>query len=464
MELFNAVYNLLCGTLISLTLPGGAQLDLSLMVMLLIPAGILFTILTRGLPIRLFPEMVRVSTEEKTSTTENSISGLQALIIATATRVGTGNLVGVVAAVSAGGAGAIFWMWVTALLGCSTAFIEATLAQIHKEKDPLYGGYRGSPAHYIHNFMTAKKPRRYSVVAILFSIFGLICWAAVGQVVGNSVSSAFYNAFHIPTLVTTIILVAFAAVVILRKNATIKVMDIMVPFMAACYMLITLFIIFKNFGQIPAVFTRIFQEAFGIRPIVGGTLGTVIMNGVQRGLFSNEAGSGSAPCASAAADVSHPAKAGLVQSFGVFIDTIVICTCSAMIMLLAPEEVIAGLQGMTLLQAAMNYHLGRFGVIFIAVTLWLFGFSTFVGLQFYARPIVSYLFGDSWTAQTCSKIFMLAMLFIGGLAAYIFVWMLADIGISLMTIINIIILIPASGQALKCLKEYEALRKEGKNP
>ena len=339
MKLFNALHNLLCGPLITLHFPGGIEVGVSLMILFLIPAGILFTVLTRGLPVRLFPEMVHVSTEKKTSTTENSISGLQALMIAIATRVGTGNLVGVVAAVSVGGAGAVFWMWITALLGCSTAFIEATLAQLHKQKDPLYGGYRGSPAHYIHNTMTAKKPRRYSAIAVLFAASGLICWASVALIVSNSISTAFVNAFQIPSMVSTVVLVALAAVIILRKNTTVKVLDIMVPIMAVCYFVITLFIIFKNFGQLPAVFTRIFQEAFGLRPIAGGTLGAVIITGVKRGLFSNEAGSGSAPCASAAADVSHPAKAGLVQSFGVFIDTIIVCTCSAMIMLLAPESV-----------------------------------------------------------------------------------------------------------------------------
>lgn len=184
------------------------------------------------------------------------------------------------------------------------------------------------------------------------------------------------------------------------------------------------------------------------------------MNGAKRGLFSNEAGSGSAPCAAAAADISHPAKEGLLQAFGVFIDTIVICSCSAMIMLLTPAELTQGLAGMDLLQAAMNYHLGNFGVIFIAVILWLFSFSTFIGILFYARPNIAYLFGDNWLSQNLYKILALIMLFIGGLAAYTFVWDLGDIGIGLMTIFNMIALIPLSRQAIDSLKDYEKQKKQ----
>ena len=431
-------------------------MGLSLLVLLLIPAGIYFTIRTRFLPIRLFPEMLKITMEKKHVSQEHSISGLQALIISTATRVGMGNLVGVVAAISAGGAGAVFWMWVTALLGSSTAFVEATLAQIYKEKDPLYGGYRGGPAYYIHQLFTRKKPgKRRSVIAVCFALSGLLCWCGISQVIGNSVSSAVENAFHIPPLYTTILLVALAAVIVLRKYTTVKILDIIVPLMAGCYFLFTIIIIGKNITLLPDVFERIFSEAFGLRQAVAGGFGAVLMNGVKRGLFSNEAGSGSAPCAAAAADISHPAKEGLLQAFGVFIDTIVICSCSAMIMLLAPASVTDGLSGMDLLQAAMQYHLGDFGVIFIAVILWMFSFSTFIGILYYARSNVAYLFGDNWISQTLYKIIALVMLFIGGLAAYTFVWDLGDIGIGLMTIFNMIALIPLSKEAISALKDYE---------
>lgn len=459
--LISFTYNFLWGDLVYIPLPSGGTAGLSLLILILIPLGIFFTLRLRFLPIRLFSDMIRITVEKKGHGEKESISGLQTLIIATATRVGMGNLVGVVAAISAGGAGAVFWMWITAILGSSTAFVEATLAQLYKEKDPLYGGYRGTPAYYIQDcFSRGKRKGRKSLIAVLFALSGLICWCGISQVISNSVTSAFKNAFGIPPIYTTVILVVIAAVIVLRKNATVKVLDGVVPIMAACYFLITLFIIGRNIGQLPGVFSRIFEEAFGIRQAVAGGFGAVLMNGVKRGLFSNEAGSGSAPCAAAAADVDHPAKAGLLQAFGVFIDTIVICSCTAMIMLLAPQEMMKGLEGMELLQSAMSWHLGQFGVIFIAVILWLFSFSTFLGILFYARSNVAFLFGDNWTAQTAYKILALIMLFIGGLAAYTFVWDLGDVGIGLMTIFNAAAILMLSGKAAASLKEYGDSRKQ----
>ena len=458
MQLFQAVYNFLWGDLVRIPLPGGSYLGLSILIIILIPAGIFCTIRTKFLPVRLFPEMIRVAAEKKIdSDKKNSVSGLEALIVSTATRVGMGNLVGVVAAVSAGGAGALFWMWVTAIIGSSTAFVEATLAQIHRKDDPLYGGYRGGPAYYIHDFLHGKKKK--SVIAILFALSGLLCWCGISQVIGNSVSSALDNAFHIPPLATAVILCVIAAVIVLRRNVTVKVLDVVVPVMAGFYFFLTVFVIINNFTALPGVFARIFQEAFGLRQIAAGGFGTVLMNGVKRGLFSNEAGSGSAPCAAATADVDHPVKAGLLQALGVFIDTIVICSCTAFVMLLAPQEVTEGLAGMDLLQAAMRYHFGEAGVIFIAVTLWLFCFSTFLGVLFYARSNVSYVFGDKWAPQTVYKIVALVNLFIGCLAAYTFVWDLGDVGIGLMTIFNMIALIPLSKEAIAALKDYEEKKK-----
>lgn len=454
VSIIEKVYSFLWGDWIKIPLPGGGSLGISLLIILLIPTGIYFTIRTKFLQIRLFPDMVRALVAKKEH--KDSLSTFQTLIVSTATRVGMGNLVGVVAAVSAGGAGAVFWMWITALIGSATAFIEATLAQLHKEKDPLYGGYRGGPAYYIHHFFEEKsgKKKKHVLVAVLFAISGLICWCGISQVISNSVASSFENAFHIPSLYTTIVLVAVAAVIVLRKNATVKVLDMIVPIMAVCYFFITLFIIIVNFRSIPGVFGRIFEEAFGIRQVVSGGFGAVLMNGVKRGLFSNEAGSGSAPCAAAAAECDNPVRAGLTQALGVFIDTIIICSCTAMIMLIAPEKIIEGKAGMDLLQSTMQYHLGRFGVIFIALTLFLFSFSTFLGILFYARSNVAYLFGDKWIWQTLYKIVALIMLFIGGIATYTFVWDLGDVGIGLMTIFNIGMLYLMGGQALKALSEY----------
>ena len=390
VHIIEAVYHFLWGDLVTLHL-SGTSIGIPLLVLLLIPTGIYFTFRTNFVSVRLFPDMVRSLTEKKGN--GNSLSPLQTLFVSTATRVGMGNLVGVVAAVSAGGAGAVFWMWLSAILGSATAFIEATLAQIHKEEDSLYGGYHGGPAYYIHYYAEKVRGKKlnHSVIAVFFALSGLLCWCGISQVISNSVASAFENAFSIPPIITTVIL--------------------------------------------------------------------VILSAVKRGLFSNEAGSGSAPCAAAAADEKEPVKMGLIQALGVFIDTIVICSCTAFILLLVPEELTRGLMGMELLQTAMNYHLGSFGVIFVAVILALFSFSTFLGILFYARSNVSYLFGNRWLWQTLYKILALIMLFIGGIQAYTVVWDLGDVGIGLMTIFNLAVLFPLSNEALYALAEYEKKKK-----
>lgn len=355
----------------------------------------------------------------------------------------------------------MFWMWVTAILGASTSFIESTLAQKYRQPDPLYGGWRGGPAYYLHVLAERRRGKKLkrSVVAALFAVSGLICWCGISQVISNSVSSAFENAFHIPPLTTTLVLTAIAAVIVLRKNATVKSLDVMVPIMAVCYFVITVGIVLFNLPKLPAVFGRIFAEAFGLRQAVAGGFGAVLMNGVKRGLFSNEAGSGSAPCAAAAAECDDPVKMGFVQALGVLIDTVVICSCTAFLMLLVPQEITEGLAGMDLLQTALQYHLGGFGVVFIAATLALFSFSTFLGVLYYARGNVAYLCGDNWWSQTVYKLIALAMLVIGGMQAYTVVWDLGDVGIGLMTIFNMIALVPMAKEALAALNDYEKRKK-----
>ncbi len=438
---------------ITFTLPGGLSIGIPLLAILLIPTGIYFTIKTKCLIVRFFPEMLRLTTEKKASKDSNSISGLQALIVSTATRVGMGNLLGVVAAIAFGGAGSVFWMWVTALLGTSTAYIEATLAQLHKEKDPLYGGYRGGPAYYIHALFAKPHGKKKSVVAILFAISALLCWGGISQVIGNSVASDLHSTFNIDPLYTSIALVLLCAVIVLRKNTTVKVLDIIVPIMAVLYFITTIVFMVINFQAIPGVFQRIFAEAFGLRPAVGGTLGAVISMGAQRGLFSNEAGSGSAPCAAAAADIDNPVKGGLLQAFGVFIDTIVICTCTAMLVLIA-DPVNTG-DPSVMLNEAMNFHMGYAGEVFMSIILFLFCISTLLGVLFYARSNVAYLFGDNWTSQTLYKVFALVMLFAGGLSTAADTWHLADIGIALMTVFNLVALFPMAKEPLKMLKDYK---------
>lgn len=457
VNLIESVYRLLWGDLFILPLGGG--IGISFMVVLLLAAGIWFTSRTRLLPVRLFRDMIAAVCEKKQG--RDGLSSFQTLIISTATRVGMGNLVGVVAAVSAGGAGAVFWMWVTALLGASTSFIESTLAQKYRQPDPLYGGWRGGPAYYLHVLAERKRGKKLerSVTAALFAASGLICWCGISQVISNSVSSAFENAFHIPPLATTLVLTAIAAVIVLRRNATVKSLDVMVPIMAVCYFVITVGIVLFNLPKLPAVLGRIFTEAFGLQQAVAGGFGAVLMNGVKRGLFSNEAGSGSAPCAAAAAECDDPVKMGFVQALGVLIDTVVICSCTAFLMLLVPQELTAGMAGMDLLQKAMQYHLGSFGIVFIAVTLALFSFSTFLGVLYYARGNVAYLCGDNWWSQTAYKLIALVMLVIGGMQAYTVVWDLGDVGIGLMTIFNMLALVPMAHEALDALNDYEKRKK-----
>ena len=457
VNLIESVYRLLWGDLFTIPLGGG--IGISFMVVLLFTAGIWFTCRTRLLPVRLFRDMIAAVCEKKQG--RDGLSSFQTLIISTATRVGMGNLVGVVAAVSAGGAGAVFWMWVTAILGASTSFIESTLAQKYRQPDPLYGGWRGGPAYYLHVLAERRRGKKLkrSVAAALFAVSRLICWCGISQVISNSVSSAFENAFHIPPLTTTLVLTAIAAVIVLRKNATVKSLDVMVPIMAVCYFVITVGIVLFNLPKLPAVFGRIFAEAFGLRQAVAGGFGAVLMNGVKRGLFSNEAGSGSAPCAAAAAECDDPVKMGFVQALGVLIDTVVICSCTAFLMLLVPQEITEGLAGMDFLQTALQYHLGGFGVVFIAATLALFSFSTFLGVLYYARGNVAYLCGDNWWSQTVYKLIALAMLVIGGMQAYTVVWDLGDVGIGLMTIFNMIALVPMAKEALAALNDYEKRKK-----
>ena len=265
MGIISAVYNFLWGDLF--TIPIGGGIGISLLVALLIPTGLYFTVRTRLLPVRCFPEMLRLMVRRETDGKGGAISGVQALIVSTATRVGMGNMVGVVAAISAGGPGAVFWMWVTALIGASTAFVEATLAQLYREPDPLFGGCRGGPAYYIHGFFCRGKKK--SFLAVAFALSGLLCWCGVSQVISNSVSASFQNAFSIPPIVSTVVLVALAAVVVLRKNASVKVLDVIVPIMAGFYFVLAIFVIVKNAALLPGVFGRIVEEAFGLRQVFG---------------------------------------------------------------------------------------------------------------------------------------------------------------------------------------------------
>lgn len=419
----------------------------NLLVVILVLCGIIFTLKTKGVQFRLFKHMCQLLFE-KSKAGKHQISSFQAFCISTASRVGVGNLAGVVAALSVGGPGSVFWMWVVALLSSSTAFIESTIAILYRDKGKP-GEYRGGAAYFIKNGLNIP------VLSVLFVIFALICWAGVFQIISNSVTESFNTAFSIDPHITSIVLVILSAVVLFgNRNKIVKVLDKLVPIMAGLYLLVVFFIIFKNIGLLGHTLSNIFEHAFGIKQFLGGNFGAVVMQGVKRGLFSNEAGSGSAPCAAAAAEVEHPAKQGLIQALGVLVDTVLICSATAFVILLSDGKIQQGLGGMTLLQEAFRVQVGNWGVIFTAIILFLFSFSTILGISFYAKPNLYFLSKKEWP-QEAFKIFTLAMLYIGGIRQNILVWNLADLGLGLMTIVNIIGIIPLVSKAIDCLKDYE---------
>lgn len=418
----------------------------NLLVVILIGAGIFFSWKTKFVQIRLLKHMMKLLMEKSQGDDQN-ISSFQAFCISTATRVGVGNLAGVVSAISIGGAGSIFWMWIVALLGAATAFIETTLAVIFREKDGN-GNFNGGPAFYLKNGLGMKK------TGVIFVITGIICWGGVLQIVSNSVSESFYVAFNIDPKIMTIFLVILSASVLFgKKDKIANILDKIVPIMATLYLVVVFFIIFKNITLIPSVIKDIVSQAFGIKQGIGGTFGAIVMQGVKRGLFSNEAGTGSAPCAAASANVSHPVKQGLIQSLGVFVDTFVICTATGMVVLLTEPSAISKFNGMELLQSAFKFHIGDFGGIFIAIILFLFSFSTLLGICFYGKTNLIFLSKKQWP-QELFKIFALSMIFIGGIEQNIFMWNLADFGLGLMTIVNMIAIFPLHKVAISSLEEY----------
>ena len=433
----------------------------NIIVVLLVGAGIFFTLSMKFMQIRLLKDMAGLLVKNNKDS-ERGISSFQAFCVSTATRVGAGNLVGVVAALSVGGAGSVFWMWIVAIFGAATGFVEATLAILFREKDKR-GDYVGGAAYYIQKGLGSKWNINMRWLGIIFVFFAMICWGGVLQVISNSVTESFHVAFGIDVKIMSGILAFFAAIVIFgRKDKIVKVLEKMVPFMAFAYLILVAFILVKNITVIPDVFKRIFEEAFGIRQAIGGSFGAVVMEGVKRGLFSNEAGTGSAPSAAAAAEVDHPAKQGLIQALGVYVDTLVICTATALVVLVTKESVIEGLGGMKLLQEAFRYHIGDWGVIFIACVLFLFAFSTALGITYYAKPNLIFIADKDWL-QTAFKIFACCMLFYGGMKQAFLVWALADLGLGLMAIVNIFAIIPLRKYAFNSLKDYEKKLKEERN-
>ena len=448
------------------------------LIVLILAVGLFLTIRLKGVQFTNLGRAFKYIFKDETDGKHGELSSFAALCTALSATIGTGNIVGVATAIVSGGPGALFWMWLAALVGTATKYSECLLAVKFRQVDED-GHVVGGPFNYIEHGMGPK----WKWLAKIFAFFGIgVGLLGIGTFTQvNGISSAVNNFFdsnnawtvslfgrtYSWTVVISCLILTFCVALVLIGGIQriSKVAQVIVPFMAATYFLAGILIILFNITDVPAAILTIVQSAFGLKAAAGGALGAMVVamqKGIARGIFSNEAGLGSAPIAAAAARTNEPVRQGLVSMTGTFIDTIVICSCTAMIMLLTPESLTEGAVGMELLQAAMGYHLGQFGVIFIAATLWLFSFSTFLGILYYARSNISYLFGDGMLPQNLYKVLALVMMFIGGLAAYTVVWDLGDVGVGLMTVFNIIMLYPMSGIAMKALKSYETEKKNRK--
>ena len=433
------------------------------LIILLLGTGIYFTIKTRFVQFRFLKEAIRVVMEPKES--EDGLSSFQALMVSTASRVGTGNIAGISTAICIGGPGAVFWMWLTAILGSASAFIESTLAQIYKRR-AQDGSCYGGPAYYIQ---AALKKRWLGAVFAVFLIMTYM--VGFNMVASFNITDSFraYSFFQegtTPMIIGALLAVIFCVCVFGGSTQISKITGILVPLMGIFYLAVALFIVVTHFELIPKMFADIFTNAFDLQAIFGGFTGSCIMQGIKRGLFSNEAGVGSAPNAAASASVSHPAKQGLVQMLSVFIDTIVICSATSFMLLcsgVAPSE---ALKGMPWVQAAAAESLGSFGTIFITVALFMFAFTTLIGNYFYAEMGLGYLCDKKPGKKILSafRIFATVVVFGGSLMEFSVAWSTADVIMGFLALINLPVIILLGGPAVRCLKDYRKQKKEGKNP
>lgn len=425
------------------------------LIYVLIGLGIYFSIRTKFVQIRLFPEMFRVITEKKDG--ETGVSAFQAFTISTASRVGTGNITGVALAIAIGGPGAVFWMWMVALIGMATAFIESTLAQVYKVRDG--DAFRGGPAYYMQKALGNRG------LGIVFSILLLICFGFIFNAVqANTIVASFNDVFQWEKWMIGLVLVIFTAIIIFGGvHRIVKVTQVLVPVMAVLYIFIALYVIVINISEIPAVFSLIVTSAFGLNEVVGGAIGVAILQGVKRGLFSNEAGMGSVPNAAATANVSHPAKQGFVQSLGVFFDTIIICSATAFIIILAGLYDTGEHEGIVLTQNSLAVHVGEWAPYFLAVAILFFAYSSIIGNYYYGETNIEFMNGNRiW--MTLYRIGVLAMVFFGAMAKVDLVWNMADLFMGLMAILNLVVIFILGKISFKVLDDYVAQRKAGKNP
>lgn len=432
-----------------------------ILIALLIAVGIFFTFKLKFVQFKFFGEMFKLlgdgASDSMKKGEEKGVSSFQAFCISTASRVGTGNLAGVAIAIAVGGPGAVFWMWLIALIGAASSFVESTLAQIYKVKDE--NGYRGGPAYYMEKALN----KRW--MGVLFSILITLCFGLVFNAVqSNTISLAFEEAFGVNRLIVGLGITAVTAAVIFGGVKRIaKVAELIVPVMAVIYILVAVFVLVKNFSSIPAVFTLIIKSAFGIEQAIGGGIGAALMNGIKRGLFSNEAGMGSAPNAAATAEVSHPVKQGLIQTLGVFTDTILICSATAFIILLSGAYTTEGLSGIQLTQVALSSQVGSWGNTFIAVCILLFAFSSIIGNYYYGETNIEFI-NSNKGLLLIYRLFVVGMVVFGSVAKIQIVWDLADLFMGLMALINLIAIFKLGNIALAALRDYAKQKKEGKDP
>ncbi len=422
-------------------------------------AGLYFTARTRGVQIRLFVESIRILMEPPDK--EGTVSSLQAMLVSTASRVGTGNIIGVSTAICLGGPGACFWMWLMCIIGASSAFIESTLAQIFKQKDHEGHSY-GGPAYYIEHGLN--KPK----LAAVFCIF-LIATYAVGfnllcsyNLQSTFIYYSFYNASTTPFIIGAILAILTAYCLLGGGKRILKITGTVVPFMGFAYVGVALIIILLNYQNIPSMFILIFQDAFNFQSIFGGIAGSCMVYGIKRGLFSNEAGVGSAPNASASANVSHPAKQGLVQTLSVYIDTLLLCTATALMCLSTGVARDAAVSGAPYVQTAIQTVFGTAGPVFITVAMVLFAFTTLIGNLYYVDNALIFLNRKNIPSRKFLRIFHLfcaVVVFIGAIIPMDAAWAMADICMGGMTLINLPTCMLLTKYAIDCLKDYENQKK-----
>ena len=428
-----------------------------ILIALLIAIGLYFTIKTNFVQFKNIKEMFKLLGEGSSSSEKGAISSFQAFCIGTASRVGTGNLAGVATAIAVGGPGAVFWMWLISLIGSASAFIESTLAQIYKEKDG--DSFKGGPAYYM------EKGLKKRWLGVLFSILIIISFGfAFNSVQSNTIASAFSSAFNIDVTITGVILTIFTLVIIFGGVHRIaKITGFIVPVMAVAYLLVAAFIVCKNITELPSVLKMIFANAFGFEQVLGGTLGAAILQGIKRGLFSNEAGMGSAPNAAAVATVSHPVKQGFIQTLGVFTDTLIICTSTALIILVSGVPLDGSIKGIELTQLAVTNQIGSWGGTFIAICILLFAFSSIIGNYYYGETNIQFI-SEKKIYLYGYRILVAVMVMLGSVVSMDIVWNFADVSMGLMAITNLVAIVLLSKIAFKALKDYNDQKKQGLDP